>query len=140
MATKNVFELRTCSAEIRILRNLDIINEGCTINSDLVGDSDPVIVKTFDTEDAALKALESYESSVDIYNHFGMLYAKVTEYWVEDAVYEIDEDGDEEWIDGGNWYTFSRMPETIMWGGDTYRWNEKLSCWHFIAVEDEEEE
>lgn len=116
------YELRTRTSEVRVARSIDMIRPGCA--ADFAGaDQDSELVKTFDTVDAAKAALAKHESYVKFFQAAGMQFASVEEYWIEVNTYEIDEDGDAEWIEGGDIVDYSEMPNEIEWRSNTYRWD-----------------
>lgn len=92
------FELVSSRVEISHKCRLEI-KEGCSHHND----PDPEIIESFNTSEEALDALKGFKSSV---RDFGRYYL-VEEYYVEESDY--DEDG--EWIDGGDVWGFSEMPE-----------------------------
>lgn len=116
------YEIRTRTAESRANRSIDMIKPGCTFDFDEVNqDSD--LVEAFDTAEAAMAALSSYETYVNFFSNANMQYVSVCEYWIEENVYNVDEGGDLEWIDGGGILEFSAMPATIELRGVDYSWN-----------------
>ena len=96
------YEIKKATREIRGYKNRNKIGEGCTLEGNDIFDE---IVKSFDSKDEALNALKAYKSEIDI---AGDLYM-VTEYFVQEN--EYDEDG--EWIDGGDIWEFSPLPEEV---------------------------
>lgn len=79
------------------------IKKGCTRNED--SNQNPEITSFFRKEDA-LEALKDCKSEIQEMSSHGMIYFKVTEFHVEENVY--DRDG--EWISGGDVWEFSEMP------------------------------
>ena len=81
------------------------IKKGCTRNED--SNQNPEITSFFRKEDA-LEALKDCKSEIQEMSSHGIIYFKVTEFHVEENVY--DRDGD--WIRGGDVLDFSEMPIT----------------------------
>ena len=84
---KTLFELMTANVE---LRSAEEIKHGC---ADL-NTSEPDKLASFDTEEAALEALAKYHSTATRYSGHAFPYWLVTEYWVEENEYTLDEDGE----------------------------------------------
>lgn len=91
MKLETRYELKMATAEVSTRRE---IVDGCC------GDNpDPTTVATFRTKEEALDALKAYKSTARHYDGFHKPYWFVTEYWVEENVYRIDEDGDSEFYE-----------------------------------------
>lgn len=98
------FELFKNTVEIN-WREKDRIKEGCTI--DHQRDCDPVLIKSFDNGEKALEELSNYQSNIrELKGNLGIYY-EVTEYYIQETIY--NEDGD--FIEGGDIWEFSKMPE-----------------------------
>lgn len=97
------YELRKNTREISY-KERNEITEGCTLNQ---MDQEPEIIESFDSKEEALKKLENKESEICQLSGGAGAYYSVTEYYVEEN--EYDEDG--EWVEGGDVYGFSKMPE-----------------------------
>lgn len=78
------YDLIKSSTELRKEKD---IKEGCTF-----GDEYPEVIKQFDNREEALAALAKLHSSVMELSSHGMRYYDVTEYSVEENIY--DEDGE----------------------------------------------
>lgn len=91
------FELKKSTVEVSFANRAEI-KEGCT------NDQEAELIKPFDNEEEALKALESYESEIRELRGTAGIYYAVTEYYVEENTYINDE-----WINGGDVLEFSEM-------------------------------
>lgn len=94
------YELKTASAEIK---NFDLQGHGyCTDHPD------PQLIAAFRTKEEALDALRAYRCTARHYDGFyGKPYWFVTEYWVEENTYAVDEDDCLEWHDGGDIWEYA---------------------------------
>lgn len=97
------YELRTASVEVA---SLDKIRHGCACEH-----PDPTVIAAFRTKDEALDALKGYKSSARHYEGWVKPYWFVTEFWVEENTYRIDEDGDADWIEGGDVWEYADWDE-----------------------------
>ena len=139
MDTITKYELRRRIAETTLSRSLQGIRPGCT--QDFSGTNcDSDLTKAYDDEASALRALANYNTDVSFFSGRAGHIARVEEYWVEKAVYAVDEDGDREWIDGGDIFAYSAMPDELEWDGDIYRWDEKWNAYIFVETGDSDEE
>ena len=93
------FDLKVNTREVK--RQKDIY-KGCTLDQD---NSFPEILKPYDNKDDAMKVLGSYETEIRRLNGGAGPYYQVTEYYVEENVY--DEYGD--WESGGDVWGFSEI-------------------------------
>ena len=96
------YNLMTADAEVK---NRQDIVMGCASDH-----PDPTLIKSFSTEAEALAALSEYKSTARRYDGFYRPYWLVTEYWVEEVEYVIDEDGDAT-PDGSNGSWFADFDE-----------------------------
>lgn len=97
------YELKEASREIKLKNKKEIV-EGCTTKVD-----DVFIIATIDkfvSEEEAMERLAKMKSEVRFFDSI-VPYYKVTEYFVEENIY--DEDGS--WIDGGDISGYSKLPE-----------------------------
>lgn len=94
MKTVTRFLLKTASAEMRTRRE---IVPGCTLDN-----NDPVTISTFDTKEEALAALSGMRGTISLYRGTVSRWA-VTEYWVEEDTFRVDEDGEEILLDSEIW-------------------------------------
>ena len=81
------FEIKKNNIEISYKNRMNI-KPGCTLDNI---DSDPEIVESFDTKEAAIEALKKYSTDISAFSLCGTVF-NVTEYYVEEN--EYDEDGD----------------------------------------------
>ena len=95
--------LRTASVEVP---SLDKIRHGCACEH-----PDPTVIAAFRTKEEALAALKAYKSSARHYEGWVKPYWFVTEFWVEENTYRIDEDGDADWIEGGDVWEYADWDE-----------------------------
>ena len=116
------FELRCRTSETRIARSIGIIQPGCTADfADVNQDSE--LIAAFENLETAKAALSEYETYVNFFTSSRMQCVSVTEYWVEENIYNVDDDGDADWVGGGDIWEYSNMPEELEWNCDTYLWN-----------------
>ena len=97
------YELKTASVEVGTRK--EIVN-GCAHEH-----PDPTLIAAFRTKEEALDALRQYRSTARHYDGWVRPYWFVTEYWVEENTYQIDEDGDADWIDGGDVWEYAEWDE-----------------------------
>lgn len=133
-ATK--FEIRTRTSETRVTRSIDMICPGCTSDFASVN-QDSALIAAYDDLASAKAALAKRESSIRFFQSAGMQYVSVSEYWIEQNIYDIDEDGDAEWIDGGDIIDFSAMPEEIEWRANAYRWDATASRYQIDDIKED---
>ena len=95
MKTVTRFLLKTASAEMRTRRE---IVPGCTLDN-----NDPVTISTFDTKEEALAALSGMRGTISLYRGSAVSRWAVTEYWVEEDTFRVDEDGEEILLDSEIW-------------------------------------
>ena len=81
------FEIKKNTIEINYKNRMDI-KPGCTLDNI---DSDPEIIESFDTKEAAIEALKKYSTDISTFSSCGTVF-NVTEYYIEEN--EYDEDGD----------------------------------------------
>lgn len=86
---RTIYELIEGNAAFRKSENIEI-KDFCTIDKD----TDPQIIKAFDTKEEALEALKKYQSDVRDYES----YIHVTEFYIQ----EVIRNEDDEWVDGGD--------------------------------------
>ena len=97
------FELMKNDIEIN-WRDKAKITEGCTLDQ---GDCDPELIKSFDNKDEALEELKNYKTDIrELSGNLGKYY-EITEYYIQENYY--DEDGN--FVEGGDIWEFSEMPE-----------------------------
>lgn len=85
---KITFEIKKNTIEISYKDRMNI-KPGCTLDSI---DSEPEIIESFDTKEAAIEALKKYSTDISIFSSpNGQVFA-ITEYYIEEN--EYDEDGD----------------------------------------------
>lgn len=135
MKTITRFDIYNCSTEIRT-RDWNDLNKIAPFAAHSE-DPSPDIVASFSDEKEARAFLDAQESYVRFFSYAGMTYSKFEEYILEENVYSVDEDGDEEWIESFG-SDCSRMPESITFGCSSYMWNDARKRW--IEIEEEEEE
>ena len=135
---KTFYDLMSNSAEIRG-RVDKAIYHGCVVDELLrsCADCGGDLIKRFDDKDEALKALSNYTT---IIREYGYHFFLVEEFYVEENTYDIDEDGDEEWIEGGDVWEYSSMPEEYRHEFCTFRWNEKINRYEMLEGEEVEED
>lgn len=95
------FELKECTREIKYKERFEIA-AGCTANQD---DCESKLIKSFDSKEDALEELKNYKTEINSFSSNTGTRYNVTEYFVEEAEY----DEDEEWIAGGDIWGFSEM-------------------------------
>lgn len=118
MTTRYFVRKNSVEISIRDQRDLRKLMPGCSSD-----DCSPELIGTFDSEQAARKALDRCVSSVDFKtSYYGGYLANVTEYYLEAATVEIDEDGDVEYI-CGQWVDYTAFPAEIDFCGDAYAYN-----------------
>ena len=82
------FDVKRNTIEISCKDRMDI-KPGCALDSI---DSDPEIMESFDTKEAAIEALKKYSTDISTFSSpKGQVFA-ITEYYIEEN--EYDEDGD----------------------------------------------
>lgn len=91
------YEIKKAQAEVK---RINEIAEGCTSYSEA-----PELIKSFDNLEDAKLELAKYCTDV---KELGT-YWLVTEYYIEEAEY----DEDEEWIDGGDIWEFSKISARV---------------------------
>lgn len=84
-------------------RNKEEIEEGCTTKQD---NQQAKVLESFDNKDEALQELWKYRTDITEYSGSAGTYYAITEYYVEENVY--NEDG--EWVEGGDIWEYSKMP------------------------------
>ena len=133
---KTFFEIRINSAEIRG-RVDGAIYHGCICDEQIRSNADcgGELVARYDEKEEALAALSDRETMI---REFGYHFFFVEEFFIEENTYDIDEDGDEEWIEGGDVWGYSAMPDELSHDHKTYRWNEKFG--RYVEIEEDEEE
>lgn len=121
---KTFYELRSNAAEIRGEASKSIYH-GCVYDALLnrCADCGGELIARYESKEDALSALANHETFIREYGHHFFL---VKEFYIEENAYEIDEDGDEEWIDGGGIYAYGVMPAELIHDSQVYRWNEQL--------------
>lgn len=95
------YELRENSREVKYKERFEIA-AGCTANQD---DCESKLIKSFDSKEDALEELKNYKTEINSFSSNTGTRYNVTEYFVEEAEY----DEDEEWIAGGDIWGFSEM-------------------------------
>lgn len=122
---KTVYQLMKNSAEIRFPHRAstataarDVLKPGCTLDGN---DLYPVEIKRFPSKEDALKALAACgETFVRVFDRF----FEVEEFYVEENVYSIDEDGDEDFVECAGVWEYSPMPSEILGNGIRLVWCE----------------
>lgn len=130
------YEIHRYTAEItvRTARDLSKLVPGCTAY-----DPEPETISSHDNVRAAQKALDHLSSDIHFIDSFyGGKLAEVTEYAIEEAVYSVDEDGNEEEVSVES-ISFTSFPTELSFGCNDYEYN-LLSGWTLVADEDEDEE
>ena len=94
------------------------VKEGCSLEQD---NQDPKIIKSFVNKDDALLELQNYTTEITELSG-AFTYYNVTEYYVEENVY----DEDNEWLSGGDVWGFSKIQIEV---------NEK-SSYETVGVQD----
>ena len=95
--TITVYDLQTASTEVR---NAKDVRENAWTSAN---NADVTTIKSFESKDEALAELAKYKNSVK-HREGTVSFWEITQYWVEESVYELDEDGDRQWAySGGNW-------------------------------------
>ena len=89
---KTFYELRWETIEVYSTKN---IRQGIVVSQN--GDTNPQIIKTFDTKEEALTALNAYHTEIRELSHHRR-YWEVKEYYIEENTY--DQDG--EFVKGGD--------------------------------------
>lgn len=84
-------------------RNKHEIEEGCTTKQD---NQQAKILKSFDNKNEALQELWKYRTDIAEYSGSAGTYYAITEYYVEENIY--NKDG--EWVEGGDIWEYSKMP------------------------------
>ena len=135
MKTIARYDIKECSIEFRI-RTWRDLNKIVPFAAESA-DPDPVIVASFSNEKEARAFLDTQESYVRFFSYARMAYCEFEEYILEENVYSVDEDGDEEWVETRD-CDCSHMPESITFGCSSYMWNDARKRW--IEIEEEEEE
>lgn len=131
----NVFELKHDCVEIKFPSfrcDIDEYLEGLTASAlfDQV-DSDPEVVGAFNTLEEARAALKKCgNSSIKTLSNHGLSYFFIDGYWIEENVYEIDENGDREFLEcGGCWDCSEFEDGEEIYIGQKYIWNAKNEHW-----------
>lgn len=96
---KTFYELRWETIEVDSTKN---IKQGIVVSQS--GDTDPQIIKTFDTKEEALTALNAYHTEIRELSHHRR-YWEVKEYYIEENTY--DQDG--EFVKGGDVWGISNI-------------------------------
>ena len=96
---KTFYELRWETIEVYSTKN---IRQGIVASQN--GDTDPQIIKTFDTKEEALTALNAYHTEIRELSHHRR-YWEVKEYYIEENTY--DQDG--EYVKGGDVWGISNI-------------------------------
>lgn len=96
---KTFYELRWETIEVYSTKN---IRQGIVVSQN--GDTDPQIIKTFDTKEEALTALNAYHTEIRELSHHRR-YWEVKEYYIEENTY--DQDG--EFVKGGDVWGISNI-------------------------------
>lgn len=106
---KKLFELKKETREIgktEFQKNIKKAYKGITLDQ---ADRIPEIIKSFETLEKAKEELKNYSSSVRYESYNGVYLFE--EFYIEENIYEVDEDGDLEWIEGGDIWEFSEFKE-----------------------------
>lgn len=82
------------------------IKPGCTLSQDW---QDPVTLFSFETKEQGLDELQNYMSSISRSGN----YINVTEYYLQEVIYQQNEDGQLEFIESPNVWGFSNMKINI---------------------------
>lgn len=93
------YELNKDSIEVKY-KDRKEIKAGVVLTSD---NQEPELIKVFDNKDEALLALQDCRSNVRKFNSAGGTYFYVTEYYIQESIYD-----DDEWI-SGDIIDFSKM-------------------------------
>lgn len=99
---KTIYEVMEASKEFKV-KDAKEINQACTSNYD-----DSFIKplnERFENKQEALEFLSNLESEVRFYEGFAIPYYKVTEFFVEENVYNECDD----WLSGGDVLGYSKM-------------------------------
>lgn len=133
----NVFELKHDCAEIKFPSfrcDMDEYLEGLTASALFdQADSDPEFIESFNTLEEARAALKKCgNSSIKTLSNHGLPYLFIDGYWIEENVYEIDEDGDREFLECGGCWGCSEFEDgeeidfgvKYIWSSNDKRWNE----------------
>lgn len=135
---KTVYELRRRTITDVAYIDMHNVYPGCTF--DMSGtNADSELLETFEDEFKALKALSMRSTYIRVMGSGRSACIRVEEYWVEDATHEFDEDGDAEWVDGGDICGYSSMPELLEFGNQ-YTWDEKNECWNITSIYNDDDE
>ena len=129
------YEIRRHTAEftVRSARDLAKLFPGCTFS-----DPDPELISSHDSMQAAQKALNRFSSDISFVDSFyGGKLANVTEYAIEEVVYDVDEDGEEEEISVES-ADFTGFPTELSFGCNDYEYK-LFSGWTLIADEGHDE-
>lgn len=106
---KKYYELTKATKEIAYHSFNEKIKEsvfdGCT---QLDADLDNKVISRFESEADALAALKNFKSCARKTSGFSCKIIQVEEFFVQEAIYAIDEDGEEEFFEGGDICDFAR--------------------------------
>lgn len=116
---KTVFELTERTAQINLPRRFaDVhkITPGCAEMCE-----EPRLIKRFEAEADAVKELNKYETYIE-YRTGAVDYVVVTEYYVEEIIFEVDEDGDEFLMESCGCRT-TEWPNEVTFGSTQFIFN-----------------
>lgn len=95
--TITVYDLNTSSAEVHNAKGV------CPYAWTSANNADVTTIKSFEGISEALFELGKYKNSVK-HREGAVSFWEITEYWVEENVYTVDEDGDRQWASSeGSW-------------------------------------
>ena len=98
------YELRSGTAEVK---TYSMEEHGYAAD-----DPEPKVIAEFRTKEEALEALKAYRCTARHYEGFyNMPYWFITEYWIEENVYAVEEDGELEWHEGGEIWEWAEWQE-----------------------------
>ena len=129
---KTVYEIRKSSIELIYMRpeDLSAVVAGCSIYDD----PEPELIKRFEDRTEALETFADYKSEFS-YMHYTFHYIYVYEYALFEEELEIDEEGEEEYVDCSELIALSPMPEEIRPISQLFRYSKDRQQWE--AVEEE---
>ena len=82
---KEIFELKKSNVEISYKNRMEI-KEGCSVDCE-----DPEIIKLFESKEQALEELKKYNTEISELSGSAGIYYNVTEYFVEQIIYDDEE-------------------------------------------------
>ena len=97
--TKKLYEIKTYEGEFNYKERNEIVT-GCAVNIDC---SDPETLERFETLEEAKEAFKKYETVING-GYSGVAWVK--EYWIEENVY----DEDDEFVEGGDVIDVTELP------------------------------